>query len=111
MCLAVPGRVLSTSGEAELRIGRVSFAGIVKEVNLAYVPEAKVDDYVLVHVGFALSVIDEAEAAQTLEYFRQMGEFGELAELRSDAPTASAPEAGAESANSAVTEATKEGGQ
>ncbi len=61
-----------------LRAGRVSFGGIVKEANLAYVPEAKVGDYVLVHVGFALSIVDEAEAEQTLGYLRQMGELMEL---------------------------------
>jgi hydrogenase expression/formation protein HypC len=88
MCLAIPGKLLSYSGEAELRIGKVSFGGIVKQVNLAYVPEAKVDDYVLVHVGFALTVIDEAEAAQTFEYLKQMDELGELGELRPDPPEA-----------------------
>ena len=66
MCLAVPGKILSIEGSDPLfRSGRVSFGGIVKNINLAYVPEAKVDDYVLVHVGFAISIIDEAEAMQT----------------------------------------------
>jgi hydrogenase expression/formation protein HypC len=78
MCLAVPGKVLSIAGEELERGGRVSFGGIVKEVNLAYVPEAKVGDYVVVHVGFALSVVDEAEAQQTFEYLRQMEELEEL---------------------------------
>ena len=64
-----------------LRSGRVSFGGIVKPVNLACVPEANAGDYVLVHVGFAISVVDEEEARQTLEYLRQMGELNELAEL------------------------------
>ncbi len=82
MCLAVPGKIVSITGAEELRSGRVSFGGIVKEVNLAYVPEAKAGDYVLVHVGFAISVVDEAEAMQTLEYLKQMGDFGELAELK-----------------------------
>ncbi len=82
MCLAVPGKVLSASGVDEVRTGRVSFNGIVKEVNLAYVPEAKVGDYVMVHVGFAISVVDEAEAAQVFEYLKQMGELGELEELK-----------------------------
>lgn len=85
MCLAIPGKIVSISGAEELRAGRVSFGGIVKEVNLAYVPEAKEGDYVLVHVGFAISVVDEAEAMQTLEYFKQMGDLGEVGELRSDA--------------------------
>jgi len=79
MCLAVPGKVLSITGaEEEFRMGRVSFGGIVKEVNLSYVPEARVGDYVVVHVGFALSVLDEAEAAQTFEYLKQVGELAEL---------------------------------
>lgn len=78
MCLAVPGKVLSIAGEELERSGKVSFGGIVKEVNLAYVPEASVGDYVVVHVGFALSVVDEAEAQQTFEYLRQMEELEEL---------------------------------
>ena len=76
MCLAVPGRLLSVAGEDPLaRVGRVDFGGIVKEINLAFVPEARVDDYVLVHVGFALTVIDESEAAQVFEALREMGEL------------------------------------
>lgn len=78
MCLAVPGKVLSVAGEDLQRSGRVSFGGVVKEVNLAYVPEAKAGDYVIVHVGFALSIVDEAEANQTFEYLRQMEELEEL---------------------------------
>jgi hydrogenase expression/formation protein HypC len=69
MCLAVPGQLLSIEGGDPLtRQGRISFAGIVKQANLAYVPESKVGDYVLVHAGFAISVIDEAEAKKTLAY-------------------------------------------
>jgi len=76
MCLAVPGRLLSVAGEDPLtRVGRVDFGGIVKEINLAFVPEARVDDYVLVHVGFALTVIDESEAVQVFEALREMGEL------------------------------------
>jgi len=78
MCLAVPGKILSIAGADELRSGRVSFGGIVKEVNLACVPEAKIGDYVVVHVGFALSVVDEAEAELTLSYLRQIGELQAL---------------------------------
>ena len=80
MCLAVPGQVLSITDETDelRRSGRVSFGGVVKEVNLAYVPEARVGDYVVVHVGFALSVVDEEEARQTLDYLRQIDELGEL---------------------------------
>lgn len=80
MCLAVPGRILSTSGDDPLlRVGRVDFGGLVKEVNLAYVPEAAVGDHVLVHVGFAISVLDEAEAARTFEHLRELGALDELA--------------------------------
>ncbi|MBZ0288060.1 MAG: HypC/HybG/HupF family hydrogenase formation chaperone [Anaerolineae bacterium] len=79
MCLAVPGQLISiTEGEPLARTGRVSFGGIVKEVNLAYVPEAQVGDYVIVHVGFALSIVDAAEASRVFEYLEQMGELGEL---------------------------------
>jgi hydrogenase expression/formation protein HypC len=79
MCLAVPGKLLEVAGEDPLRrSGRVSFGGIVKEVNLAFVPEAKVGDYVVVHVGLAISIVDEEEATRTLEYFREMGELAEL---------------------------------
>lgn len=78
MCLAVPGRILSMSGDDPLmRVGRTDFGGIVKEINLAYVPEAAVGDYVLVHVGFAITVIDEAEAARTLEHLHALGELAD----------------------------------
>lgn len=84
MCLAVPGRILSVSGdEPLLRVGRVDFGGVVKEINLACVPEAAVGDHVLVHVGFAITVIDEAEAARVFEHLR---EIGELAEGEANAP-------------------------
>lgn len=78
MCLAVPGKILSISGEDLMRMGKVNFGGVVKDVNLAYTPEANIGDYVVVHVGFALSVVDEAEAQQTFEYLRQIGELEEL---------------------------------
>lgn len=84
MCLAVPGRILSVEGtDPLLRSGRVDFSGVVKDVNLAFVPDAAIGDYVLVHVGLALQVIDEAEARQVFEYLTLMGEVGELAEVRS----------------------------
>lgn len=80
MCLAVPGRILTVEGDDPVfRTGRVDFAGVVKRVNLSYVPEAAVDDYVLVHVGFALQTVDEAEARQVFDYLRSMGELDELA--------------------------------
>lgn len=80
MCLAVPGKILTMAGDDPLtRTARVSFGGIVKEVSLAYTPDAKVDDYVIVHVGFALNVLDEEEAGRVFEYLQQMGELEELA--------------------------------
>jgi hydrogenase expression/formation protein HypC len=75
MCLAVPGKLLSIAGDDPLaRTGKVSFGGILKEVNLACVPEAKIGDYVIVHAGLAISVLDEEEAALTLEYLQQIQE-------------------------------------
>jgi hydrogenase expression/formation protein HypC len=78
MCLAIPGKILSVHGEDFARMARVNFGGIVKEISLAYVPEAQEGEYVIVHVGFAISVIDEAEARLTFEYLKQMGELEEL---------------------------------
>jgi hydrogenase expression/formation protein HypC len=79
MCLAIPGQVLEVTGAEPLRrMGRVSFGGVVKEVSLAYVPEAGVGDYVIVHVGFAIGKVDEEEARQVFEYLRQMDELTEL---------------------------------
>jgi hydrogenase expression/formation protein HypC len=79
MCLAVPGKIISLSAtEPLLRAGRVSFGGIVKEVNLTYVPEAQIGDYVLVHVGFAISTLDETEAQQVFDYLQQMDELSDL---------------------------------
>lgn len=92
MCLAVPGKILSIAGEDLARTARVSFGGIVKEVSLAYVPEARVGDYAIVHVGFAISLLDEEEALRTLEYLQQMGELAEL-ELPAQ-PLSDAAEAG-----------------
>ena len=94
MCLAIPGKVVeindSTPADTDLfrsalptahapfRTGRVSFGGIVKEVSLAYVPEARVGDYVIVHVGFAISTLNEVEANRVFEYLREMDELREL---------------------------------
>ena len=79
MCLAIPGKLLSIQGEDILeRTGKVDFGGIVKEVSLACVPDAEVGQYVLVHVGLALSVIDEEEAQQVFEYLREIDELNEL---------------------------------
>ena len=79
MCLAVPGKVLSiTDATSLMRLGKVSFGGIVKEVSLAYVPEAQVGDYVIVHVGFAISRLDEQEAARVFAYLQQLDEESDI---------------------------------
>jgi len=84
MCLAVPGMILSIAGdEPILRTGRVDFGGVVKEINLAYTPEAAAGDYVLVHVGFAIAVIDEEEAGRVFEHLRALGD---LSEAEAEAP-------------------------
>ena len=78
MCLAVPGKILSIVGEDPLTMrGKVNFGGVIKEVSLAYVPEAKIDDYVVVHVGFALSIIDEASAQATLRDLEEIAVHNE----------------------------------
>lgn len=74
MCLAVPGELLEVIGDDPLtREGRVAFAGVMRRVNLAYVPEASPGDYVLVHAGFAIAVIDEAEVLRTLALLDEIG--------------------------------------
>jgi hydrogenase expression/formation protein HypC len=79
MCLAIPGKLTSITGDDPLsRTGKVDFGGILKEINLAYVPEAKVGNYVVVHVGFAISIVDEDEANTVFEYLRKMDELTEL---------------------------------
>lgn len=79
MCLAVPGKILEIIGDdPTFRSARVNFGGIVKQISLACVPDAQVDDYVLVHVGMALSKVDETEAKEVFSYLQQMGELEEL---------------------------------
>jgi hydrogenase expression/formation protein HypC len=83
MCLAIPGKIISINSSSQdgvFRHGKVSFGGIVKDINLCMVPEAAIGDYVLVHVGVAISRIDEEEAHKTFEYLHQMGETNELNE-------------------------------
>ncbi|MCG3138588.1 MAG: Hydrogenase maturation factor HybG [Phycisphaerae bacterium] len=76
MCLAVPGKIISIHGEDLLtRTGRVDFDGVIKEVSLAATPEATAGHYVLVHAGLAISIVDETEARQTLEYLQQIDEL------------------------------------
>jgi hydrogenase expression/formation protein HypC len=85
MCLAIPGLIVSVAGAEPLyRTGRVSFGGVIKEVSLAYVPDAHVGDYVIVHVGFALSKVDEAEALRVFEYLQQIDELTELQRASED---------------------------
>jgi hydrogenase expression/formation protein HypC len=74
MCLAVPGRIVEIEEDAGLRMARVEFGGVIRRACLAYLPEAGVGDYVLVHVGFALSRLDERAAQETLELLAQIGE-------------------------------------
>jgi hydrogenase expression/formation protein HypC len=93
MCLAVPGQVESIHEENGTRMGRVNFGGVVKEVCLAYLPDIAVGDYTIVHVGFAISRIDEASAQETLRTFAELGLLEEgLAELREGDEAAAAEE-------------------
>jgi hydrogenase expression/formation protein HypC len=81
MCLAVPGKIVSIDEQDPVvRNGRVEFGGIIKEVSLACVPEAKIGDYVIVHAGFALNVLDEEQARITLDYLQQIAELGDISE-------------------------------
>ena len=96
MCLAVPGRVEQVWEDGGTRMGKVNFGGIVKNVCLAYVPEVMVGDYTIVHVGFAISRIDEESAQKTLETFRDLGvldeEFASEEKILKRAVDAEAPE-------------------
>jgi hydrogenase expression/formation protein HypC len=78
MCLAVPGKVIEIEGDGELRMGKVDFSGVQRQACLAYVPEVELGDYVLVHVGFAISRIDEEAAHETLAALKEMGGLAEL---------------------------------
>lgn len=80
MCLAIPGKIISITPQLNetFLTGKVSFGGILKEVNLSMVPEVAVNDYVLVHVGVAINKVDEEEALKTFEYLKQIGEIEEL---------------------------------
>ena len=79
MCLAIPGKIIEMlPGEDPMRLGKVNFGGIVKEVNLSFVPEAALGDYVIVHVGFAISRLEEQEAQRVFDYLREMEDLSEL---------------------------------
>ena len=75
MCLGIPGKIIEISDQGTLLMGKIDFGGVIKEVCLAYVPEAKVGDYTLIHVGFALSLMDEEEANATLDTLREIIEL------------------------------------
>lgn len=80
MCLSIPGKLIEVTSQLDetFRIGRVSFDGVIKEVNLSLVPDAKINDYVMVHVGAAISIVDEVEAKKTFEILQQLGELDDL---------------------------------
>ena len=78
MCLGVPGKIIEIYETGGLSMGKVDFGGVTREACLAYVPEAQVGDYTLIHVGFALNLISEEEALETLDLLRQIGELSEL---------------------------------
>jgi len=76
MCLAIPGNILSINGDDPLsRMGRVNFAGVIKDVSLAYVPDAVIGDYVIVHAGFAISILAPEEANRVFEYLHEINEI------------------------------------
>ena len=94
MCLGIPGKVVEIDDSAALRMAKVDFGGVRKEACLAYVPEVKIGDYVIVHVGFAISQLDEEEALKTLEILRAIDEEGmaqELAAMDGEIDSAAAP--------------------
>ena len=82
MCLAVPGKVVAIEGDSELRMARIDFGGVTREACLAYVPEAQIGDYVLVHVGFAIATVDEHAAQEALALLGEAGAAEELGTTR-----------------------------
>ncbi len=77
MCLGIPGKIIEIDESAELRMAKIDFGGIVREACLEYVPEAKVGDYALIHVGFAINLLSEEEAQETLAMLREIADLGE----------------------------------
>ena len=77
MCLAVPGKIIAIYENAGLLMGKIDFGGVIREASLVYVPEAKVGDYTIIHVGFALNLINEAEALETLRLFDEITASGD----------------------------------
>lgn len=86
MCLSIPGKLIEITSQLDevFRVGKVSFDGIIKEVSLTLVPEANIGDYVMVHVGAAISVIDEEEAKKTFDILMQLDELHELEDNDTD---------------------------
>jgi hydrogenase expression/formation protein HypC len=92
MCLAIPGKVLQEFEAGGMRMAKVQFGGIVREASLDYVPEVKVGDYVLVHVGFAISIVDEEEAARTYKTLEELDQLTELDAPEIDEESAGRPQ-------------------
>jgi hydrogenase expression/formation protein HypC len=101
MCLGIPGKVLEVFENDGLPMGKVEFGGIVKQACLSFTPEAQVGDYVIVHVGFAISRIDEAEAHEIFSYLKQIGE-AELPDEASPAADTSADRPAADAASGSL---------
>jgi hydrogenase expression/formation protein HypC len=87
MCLAIPGKVVELFAQDGMHMARVQFGGVTREASLAYVPDTRVGDYVLVHVGFAISRVDEEEARRTYEALAEIDALGELEAPLLDAPS------------------------
>lgn len=84
MCLGVPGRIIEIYQAGDLPMGKIDFGGVVREACLAYVPEAKVGDYTVIHVGFALHIISEEEAKETLELLNQLAQAEEVETVKGE---------------------------
>jgi len=78
MCLGIPGKIIEIYSNNDLQMGKVDFGGVTREVCLEYTPEAKIGDYTLIHVGFALNIISEQEAHETLDLLKQISEADQV---------------------------------
>jgi len=87
VCLAIPGKILEAQETGGLRVGRVQFGGVVRQVSLDFVPEAAVGDYVMVHVGFAISKVDAVEAERTYQLLHEMGTLVDELNVADDSPS------------------------
>jgi len=77
MCLGIPGKIIEIYERNDVQMGKIDFGGVIKEICLVYEPEAKIGDYVLVHVGFAISLLEEDEAIETLNLIKEVADFSE----------------------------------